>query len=399
MLALKLVWSCGVLEELLHDRVGRAVALHLDHDPHAVSVAFVANVANVGDLLGADEVRHLLDEGRLVDLVRQLGHHDGHAARADLLEGDLAADDDPTTTGGVHVADGVDPLLLAGDRVALILEAEDGAAGREVGAGDDLAQVVDRQIGVVDQRADGAGDLVEVVRRDVRGHADRDARRPVDEEVRQLRGEHRRLAEAAVVVVDEVDGLLLDVGQHLVGDRRHPRLGVAHGGRRVAVHGAEVALAVDQRVAQAEVLGHAHQRLVQRQVAVGVVLRHRLADDAGALPIGGVGAQPHLVHRVQDPPMHRLQAVAHVRQRARDDHAHRVVDVRGAHLVLDRHRPDVADPIHLHRSVPLGCQRIYRIYARARRSACRVCRHSAPTPGVMPYRALSSALSLGLAPR
>ena len=36
--------------------------------------------------------------------------------------------------------------------------------------------------------------------------------------------------------------------------------------------------------------------------------------------------------------MDRLEAVAHVGQRARDDHAHRVVDVGGAHLVLDRDR-------------------------------------------------------------
>ncbi len=205
-----------------------------------------------------------------------------------------------------------------------------------------------REVRVVDQRADRRGDLVQVVRRDVGGHADRDPRRSVDEQVRQLRGQHGGLAETAVVVVDEVDRLLLDVGEHLVGDRGHPRLGVPHGGRRVAVDRSEVALAVDERVAQAEVLRHPHERLVQRQVAVRVVLRHRLADHAGALPIGCGRPQPHLVHRVEDPAVDRLEAVAHVRKRARDDHAHRVVDVRGAHLVLDRHRPHVADPFHLH---------------------------------------------------
>ena len=212
-----------------------------------------------------------------------------------------------------------------------------------------LRQVVDGQLGIVDERRDRAGHLAEVVRRDVRGHADRDPRRAVDEQVRQLRGQDRGLAQPAVVVVDEVDGLLLDVGEHLVGDRRHPRLGVAHRRRRVAVDRAEVALPVDERVAQAEVLGHAHERLVQGQVAVGVVLRHRLADDAGALAVRRGGAQPHLVHRVQDSPMDRLQAVAHVRQRPRHDHAHGVIDVRGAHLVLDGDRLDVADAVHLHR--------------------------------------------------
>ena len=58
--------QCGVLEELLHHRVRRSVALDLHDDPHAVPVALVANVAHIRDLLRADEVGHLLDEGRLV---------------------------------------------------------------------------------------------------------------------------------------------------------------------------------------------------------------------------------------------------------------------------------------------------------------------------------------------
>ena len=39
--------------------------------------------------------------------------------------------------------------------------------------------------------------------------------------------------------------------------------------------------------------------------------------------------------------MHRLQAVAHVRQRAADDHAHGVVEVGAAQLVLDGDRGDI----------------------------------------------------------
>ena len=265
-----------------------------------------------------------------------------------LLEGHLPADDDPAAAGGVEVADRVDPLLLTRDGVALLLVAEDGAPGREVGPGDDPAQVVDAHLRVVDQRVDGLADLVEVMRRDVGRHADGDARRAVDQEIRQLRGEDGRLTEASVVVVDEVDGLLLDVGQHLVGDGGHPRLGVAHRCRRISVNRSEVALPIDERVAQAEVLGHPHQRLVQGEVAVRVVLGHRLADDAGALPIGGGGTQPHLLHRVQDSPMDGLQPVANVGQRTRDDHAHRVIDVRRAHLVFDRDGPHVADPVHCH---------------------------------------------------
>ena len=49
-----------------------------------------------------------------------------------------------------------------------------------------------------------------------------------------------------------------------VAMRRQARLRVAHGGGRVVVDRAEVALAVDERVAHREVLRHAHERVVDR---------------------------------------------------------------------------------------------------------------------------------------
>ena len=147
---------------------------------------------------------------------------------------------------------------------------------------------------VVDEGDGRGGDLAQVVRRDVGGHAHGDAGRAVDEQVGQLGRQHRRLLARAVVVLDEVDRLLVDVGQQLGGDGGHARLGVAHGGRRVAVDGAEVALAVDERVAQREVLRQADERVVERHVAVRVVLAHDLADDGGALAVADA-PEPRLI--------------------------------------------------------------------------------------------------------
>jgi hypothetical protein len=66
---------------------------------------------------------------------------------------------------------------------------------------------------------------------------------------------------------------------------------------------------------------------------VRVVFTHHLADDERALAIGAVRLQPEVVHRVQHPAVDGLQSVAGVRQRPADDHAHRVIEVRGAHLL------------------------------------------------------------------
>ncbi len=184
------------------------------------------------------------------------------------------------------------------------------------------------------------GDLAEVVRRDAGRHADRDAGRAVDQQVGEARGQDGRLLRATVVVGAEVDGVLVDVAHHLHRQRRHPALGVAHGGGGVVARRAEVALAVDQRRAQHPRLREADHGVVDRGVAVGVVLTHHVADDARALREAAVGAVAAVVHRVEDAAVHRLEPVTYVGQRAPDDHGHRVVDVGLLHQRLELDRLD-----------------------------------------------------------
>ena len=183
------------------------------------------------------------------------------------------------------------------------------------GPGMKRISVVEVGLGVGDQVPQRLDDLDQVVRRDVGGHADRDAGRAVDDEVGDRRRQHDRLDLAAVVVGPEVDGVLVDRGGHRHRGRRHPALGVAHRGGRV-VRGAEVAVAVDDRQPHRPGLRHPDQGVVDRAVAVRVEPAHDLADDAGALHVPAVGAQAHVGHRVEDPALHRLEAVAGVGQRA-----------------------------------------------------------------------------------
>ena len=128
--------------------------------------------------------------------------------------------------------------------------ADDQATGRKIRALDDLAQLVDRYLGVLEMREARVDDLSEIVRRDVRRHADGDAAGAVDEQVGELRRQHHGLEQAVVVVGLEVDRLLVEIVEQVLRDLRQPRLGVAFGRRRIAVDGAEVALAVDERHAQ-----------------------------------------------------------------------------------------------------------------------------------------------------
>ncbi len=266
-----------------------------------------------------------LDEGGLVDLVGELGDDDAGAAATQVLGVHLGADGDLALAGGVG---GLDPLL-----------AQDDAAGGEIGAGDQQHQVfhghVVHPLVAVDHIDQGVAELAEVVRRDVGGHAHGDAGGAVQEQVGDAAGQDGRLFQAAVEIVHEIHRVLVNVHQHLFGDGGEPGLGIAHGRGAVAIHGAIVPLPVHQAVAHGKVLGQPHHGLIDGAIAVGVVLAEHLADDAGALFIGAVVAEPHIVHGVQDAALHRLEPVAGVGQGAGRDHAHGVIEIGVTHLAGD----------------------------------------------------------------
>ena len=318
----------GVLEQLVEHLARLGVALQFDDDGDAVAVGRVADVADVGDDALGDQLGHALDEQRLVDLEGQLGDVDLHplgVGPRNRLDLGHAAHDHPAAAGGVGAADA--------------FGAQDDAGGGEVGAFDELHQLVEGDVVdvvlPVDEEDERVANFVQVVRRDVGGHAHGDARRAVEQQVGQAGGQHIGLHEGVVEVGHPVDGVLVDVLQHFHGDGGHAGFGVTHGGRAVAVDAAEVALAVDQRVAHGELLGHAHHGVIDSAVAVGVIFTQHFADETGALAMRRIRPQAHVVHGIEDAPVDRLEAVAGVGQGAGDDDAHGVIQVGVTHLLVD----------------------------------------------------------------
>ncbi len=166
--------------------------------------------------------------------------------------------------------------------------------------------------------------------------ADRDAAGPVDQQIRDSRGKHERFLQGFVVVGTEIHRLFVDIGEQLFGQLRHARFGVPHGGGGIAVHRPVVPLAVHQRIAHVEVLRHTDQGVVDRRVAMGMVVTHDLTDDFGRLAIGAIMGQAHFIHAEENTAMDRLEPVAHVRKRPPYDYAHGVVEVRRLHFIFNR---------------------------------------------------------------
>src|SRR5699024_5464507 len=260
-----------------------------------------------------------------VDLVGQFGDDQDLATPVVLLDLDHGTHRDGGAAGTVGL---LDPA-----------PADDESARGEVGSLDPLDERVQESfvtdVGVVQVPVDAFGDLAQVVRRDVRGHPDRDPGGTVDQQVRDASRQHDGLLGAAVVVGPKVDGLLVDVPEHLHGRRCEFALGVAHGGGRVIARRPEVAVRVHQRHAHGPPLGEAYQGVVDGAVPVRVIVTHHVADDPCALEVPPVGAVSAVVHGVQHALVDRLEAVTNIGKSTAHDDRHRVFEIAALHLGLD----------------------------------------------------------------
>ena len=276
----------GLGEQMVQHHLGVGIVLELDDHPHAVAVGLIPEV---GDAL-QPLFLHLLgdggDEHALVDLVGQLCDNDPGAlvVAAVLLKLGAGPDGHPAPTGGVGRPD-------AG-------AAHDDPLGGKVRPLHVLHQVGQVGFGVVQHADRRVNDLPQVVGGDVGGHAHGDAGGAVHQQVGKPGGQHPGFPPALVEVGVPVHRLLLNVRQHLPGHLGHAGLGVTIGRGRVAVHGPEVAVAVDEPVAHGEILGQPDQGVIHGAVPVGVILAQHVAHAGGGFFEGLVGGQTAFIHGV-----------------------------------------------------------------------------------------------------
>ena len=316
---IEIILQRRVLEKLIQHDLRIHIAAHLDDNADAFAVGFVAQRRDAVDRLFFDKIGDLGDETRLVDLIWDLSDNDAALAVGHFFNGGACAHSDSAATSHVGIAHTAEP--------------HDDAACWEIRRFDDVAKLFIADRWIVDKRDDPIGDFAQIVRRHVRRHPDSDPRGAVDEQVWKTRRQHDRLFRRFVVGRHIVDGLFFNIAQHLLRQLRHARLGVTLRSRFVAVDVPEVPLAVDQRIAHAEILRQTHHRIVHGIVAVWMVVRQHIPDNVGGFFVRTIRRHIGFIHRIEDAAMDRLETVAHIRQRTAGDDAHRIINEGFLHLI------------------------------------------------------------------
>ena len=169
--------------------------------------------------------------------------------------------------------------------------------------------------------------LAEIVGQNDRSQRYRDTLRTLRQQQRKLDRQRHRLLLAAVI--RRLPLRRLRIEHHLLRELREARLDIAARSRIVArQYIAPVTLAVDQQL----LLPQVHQRILDRRVPMRVVL-HRVTHNIGHLREAAV---VRLLHRVQDTPLHRLQAVVDVGHRAVQDDIGGIVNPIVAEHAVER---------------------------------------------------------------
>ena len=209
--------------------------------------------------------------------------------------------------------------------------------------------------------------FAQIVRWYVCCHPNRDARRSVNQHIWNRRWQHHGLFQGPIEIARECHRIHVQLAQHLHGCVGQTRFGIAHRRWRISIDATEVPLPIHQHVAHRKVLCHARHCLVYSSVTMRVILTQHLTNDSSRFLVGRIRPDAHVVHRVENAPLHRFHPISCVWQRPRNDYTHRVIQIRRLHLFVD-----VDDPVFLtrHSHLPSSSRMTFHAQVSRRGTAC-----------------------------
>ena len=159
-----------MLEQIVHHDRRRRGTAQLQHDPHTLTIGLVPYLRHPFHSSRLNQFSDPLDQSGFVDLERYLSEDDAFAVLPwHVFEFSSRLDYDASSTGCVSASD--------------TFGTPDMCSGWKIWSLDVLHQFVDRSVRISNQPHDSVANLRHVVRRNVGGHAHRDARRAIYEQV------------------------------------------------------------------------------------------------------------------------------------------------------------------------------------------------------------------------
>ncbi len=218
------ILQLGMLIKIVQDHLGHFTAAQLDDHAHTILVRFIAQFTDALETFFFHQGGDLLQQVGLVNLVRQFSDDDAQAIAGliHLFHMGPGTDMDTAAAGAIGLMDTMDPI-------------DDGGGGK-IRTRQMLHQLTDADFRIGNLRQTGTDHLGEVVRGYIGCQPHRNTRRTIDQQVRNPGRHYCRLALRLVIVADEINCFLLQIGQHLMGDTRHANFGIAHGSRGIPVH-------------------------------------------------------------------------------------------------------------------------------------------------------------------
>ena len=312
----------GVGVQLIEHHLGNGILFQVDDHPHTFSAGVIHHVMNSLNAL----IVHQINDGlHQIELVHHIGYF---------------TDDDPVAVAaffnfrpGPHRDAPPAGSIRRPDAAAT----HDDAAGGKIWPLNILHNIRQLGVGTVDQQANGVHHLPQIMGRNVGRHAHRNTGGAVHQQIGKPGRQHRRLLPVIIEIGNKIHRVLVDVRQHIQTELAQPGFRIPIGGGRMSVDGAEVAVAVHQRIPQRKILGQTHHGVVHRGVAVGMIPSQHVTHGGGRLAEWLIRRQLILVHGIENPAMHRLESVPHIRQRPGYQHRHGILQKPLAHLLIQIH--------------------------------------------------------------
>ena len=258
------------------------IALQFNDNAHPRTVAFVAQIGNAFNCLGTHQFSDFLKQRGLIDLIGNFRNRNQLAIAAQFLNLRPRTQRDRTTPGFKCGADTGTP--------------QNHRPSRKIRPWHDLHEFFQRQRRIGNKRQSRIQDFGWIMRRDIGRHANRNAARAIDQQIGEGRRQNARFIHAFIVIRLEIHRVFVNAGQQRTRSRRQARFGVAHRRRRIAINRTKIPLPINQRQAHGKGLRHAHQRIIDRSIAMRMVFTHHIANHARRFAIGFVSRVAGFLH-------------------------------------------------------------------------------------------------------